>query len=130
MRKFALQRELQAWQHRDGWLATNRAQGGRHEGHKYKRAGVTLDHLAPAETLTMRLWNNESYERMRALLKTIDAINTQFGRDTVRDGLYERDGKWRTRFGKRSPRYPTPWDEILRVGTFGERHTSSRIATI
>jgi len=30
-------------------------------------------------------------------------------------GLFEREGKWRTRFEKRSPRYTTRWDEILQV---------------
>jgi len=47
----------------------------------------------------------------------MDTINTQFGRDTVRCGIFEREGKWRTRFGKRSPRSTTQWDEILRVGS-------------
>jgi len=87
------------------------------EGYKYKRAGVTLDNLAPAETLTKRLWDNEAYERMRELMKVVDEINAVFGRDTVRFGYFERDGKWRTRFGKRSPRYTTRWEEILRVGS-------------
>jgi len=40
----------------------------------------------------MRLWDNEAHERMRELMKTIDVINAQFGRDTVRCGIYEREG--------------------------------------
>jgi len=71
------------------------------EGYKYKRAGVMLTELAPVQTLTQRLWDNEHYERMRRLMETVDGLNAKFGRDAVRCGLFEKEGKWRTRFGKR-----------------------------
>jgi len=85
------------------------------EGHEYRRAGVMLGELSPAHTLTRRLWDNEEYERMRRLMGVVDGLNAKFGRDVVRCGLFEREGKWRTRFGKRSPRYTTHWEEILQV---------------
>ena len=39
-----------------------------------------------------------------------------FGRDVVRWGMFNSSGSWKTRFGRRSPRYTTRWAEILAVG--------------
>lgn len=85
-------------------------------GHRYKKAGVMLEDLAPAATLTRRLWGDEEHERMRALMRTVDHLNARFGRDVLRWGLFVNQGTWRTRFGKRSPRYTTRWREILNIG--------------
>lgn len=41
----------------------------------------------------------------------------EFGRDTVKCGIFPTAGHWKTRFGRRSPRYTTRWPEILTVGT-------------
>ena len=85
-------------------------------GRKYKKAGVMLGELVPADTLTRRLWGEEEHERMRALMKIVDQINAKFGHDVIRWGLFNSQGTWKTRFGRRSPRYTTRWAEILGVG--------------
>lgn len=87
------------------------------QGFGYKRAGVLLSGLSPSQNLTRRLWDDDQSERMKELMKAVDALNEKFGRDTVRYGLFSKDGRWRTRFGLRSPRYTTRWAEILKVGT-------------
>lgn len=84
-------------------------------GFKFRRAGVTLGGLELVERVTMRLWDNERYERHRRLMIAIDRINTKYGRDTVRCGLFHISGLWRTRFARRSPRYTTRWPEICAV---------------
>ena len=55
-------------------------------GFKFRRAGVTLCGLELVERVTMRLWDNERYERHRRMI-AIDRINAKYGRDTVRCGL-------------------------------------------
>jgi DNA polymerase V len=85
-------------------------------GRKYKKAGVMMGELVPADTLTRRLWGEEEHERMRALMKVVDQLNAKFGRDVIRWGLFSSQGTWKTRFGRRSPRYTTRWAEILGIG--------------
>jgi len=84
-------------------------------GFKYRRAGVTLGGLELVERVSMRLWENERYERHRRLMAAIDRVNAKYGRDTVRCGVFHTSGLWRTRFAKRSPRYTTRWSEICDV---------------
>lgn len=86
-------------------------------GFKYRRAGVTLGGLELVERVTMRLWEDERYERHWRLMAAIDRINAKFGRDTVRCGIFQSGGAWRTRFAKRSPRYTTRWGEICLVNS-------------
>lgn len=64
----------------------------------------------------MRLWDDERHGRMRELMRAVDSLNEKFGRDTVRLDIFPTTGDWRTRFGRRSPRYTTRWSEILTVG--------------
>jgi DNA polymerase V len=85
---------------------------------KIRKAGVVLCSLELATNAPRRLWDDESYEDHRRLMRAIDEINARYGRDTVTCGIYPSDGIWRTRFEKRSPRYTTEWDEI-RVITSG-----------
>jgi DNA polymerase V len=89
-------------------------------GRKYKKAGVTLEDLAPAVSLSRRLWGEEEHERMRTLMKVVDHLNAKFGRDVVRWGMFNSSGSWKTRFGRRSPRYTTRWAELLAVGKLGK----------
>jgi DNA polymerase V len=84
-------------------------------GFKIRKAGVMLGSLELAVNTSRRLWDDESYEDHRRLMRAIDEINARYGRDTVTCGIYPSDGIWRTRFEKRSPRYTTEWDEIRLV---------------
>jgi DNA polymerase V len=84
-------------------------------GYDYRRAGVTLGALELADLVAKRLWADEWYERQRRLMAAVDHLNGKYGRDTVRCGLFHTEGAWRTRFAKRSPRYTTRWQEIVRL---------------
>jgi DNA polymerase V len=81
----------------------------------YKKAGVYLSDLRPAENLPQRLWENDRHERMRALMSRIDRVNHRFGRETIKCGIFKSDGRWQTKLTRRSPRYTTRWDELLQV---------------
>lgn len=84
-------------------------------GYKYKKAGVTLNRLAPSDQLSMRLFGDEAFERSRRAAKAMDAINARYGRDAIQLGASLRKGRWQTKFSRRSPRYTTSLREVLYV---------------
>jgi DNA polymerase V len=84
-------------------------------GYGYRRAGVTLGGLDLADLVAKRLWEDEWFERQRRLMAAVDRLNSKYGCDTARCGIFPTDGAWRTRFAKRSPRYTTRWAEICIV---------------
>jgi DNA polymerase V len=84
-------------------------------GFRYKKAGVMLNRLTPADGLSMRLFGDERFEKSRRVMRAVDEINSRFGRDTVRFGVARPGGRWETRFLRRSRRYTTCLGEVLRV---------------
>lgn len=84
-------------------------------GFRYKKAGVLLNHLVPADQLSIRLYEDESFERSRKLARAMDEINRRYGRETIRFGMVRTDGHWKTKSLRRSLRYTTCLREILHV---------------
>lgn len=84
-------------------------------GYRYKKAGVMLNKLTPAEHLPIRLFGEERFERSRRVMKAVDEINARHGRNTVRLGAACGGGCWETKFLRRSRRYTTCLAEVLRV---------------
>jgi DNA polymerase V len=82
-------------------------------GFKYKKAGVMLNRLTPADALSMRLFGEGRFEKSRRLMKALDEINGKYGRDTVRFGVARSNRRWETKFLRRSPRYTTHLDEVV-----------------
>jgi DNA polymerase V len=85
------------------------------EGYRYKKAGVMLNRLTPADQLSMRLFGDKCFERSRNVMKAVDAVNRRHGHDTIRFGVAKPDGLWKTKFLRRSPRYTTSLRDVLRV---------------
>jgi len=85
------------------------------EGYRYKKAGVMLNRLVPADGQTRRLFGDADYERSRRVMKAVDEINARHGHDTVRLGVAKTDGRWKTKFLRRSPRYTTKLKEVLSI---------------
>lgn len=84
-------------------------------GFVYCKAGVTLSGLVPADKLTERMYDDERWERFRRVMRAVDEINRKFGRDTVRFAVVKPNAAWQGKCERRSPRYTTRFDEILRV---------------
>ena len=84
-------------------------------GYRYKKAGVMLNRLSPAEQLSMRLYGDERFEKSRRVMKAVDEINARHGRSTIRFGAAPAKGRWETKFLRRSRCYTTRLDEVLRV---------------
>jgi DNA polymerase V len=82
---------------------------------RYKKAGVMLNHLTPADGLSIRLFGDERFEKSRRLMRAVDEINSRFGRDTVRFGVACPGGRWETKCPRRSRRYTTCLGEVPRI---------------
>lgn len=98
--------EIQTW-------ATGALQKIFRENYEYKKCGVILGGLLPAEQRTNRLWEQTS-EKHEKLNKAVDEINKKFGKGTIHLASATL-GKWQMKRERMSPRYTTRIDEILRV---------------
>ena len=84
-------------------------------GYRYKKAGVMLNQLVPADQMPRRFFGDAAYERSRRVLKAVDEINRRHGRDTVRFGVVQPKGRWQTKCLRRSQNYTTNLKEVLCV---------------
>ncbi|MGM0915849.1 MAG: Y-family DNA polymerase [Pseudomonadota bacterium] len=91
------------------------------EGYRYQKCGVMLLDLVDVERRQASLLETPEDDVRRArsqrLMATLDRLNREMGRDTVRFGLPQRDNAWKLRCERRTPRYTTCWDELMRVKT-------------
>jgi DNA polymerase V len=84
-------------------------------GHRYKKAGVLLLDLHPASGVQESLFGRRDDHRRTRLMRTIDQINRQHGRDTVSFAAAGIRRPWKMQRGQLSPCYTTDWGELLRV---------------
>jgi DNA polymerase V len=84
-------------------------------GYRYKKAGVILGRIGPENPAQANLFESYPFKRNRALMIAFDRINERWGRDTVRSAAAPTDRPWRMRQERRSPRYTTRREELLRI---------------
>lgn len=84
------------------------------EGCLYKKAGLFFQELS-SETMVQRdMFDTVDRDRSARLMASLDRINTDMGRNTLRyaaSGL-SSDQTWRTVFNHRSPSWTTRWDQL------------------
>jgi len=87
------------------------------EGYAYKKCGVMLSGLEPANGRWLNLLELPPDDRPdeRPLMKAVDALNARWGRDTVSFAASGVEQGWRMKRNLRSPRYTTAWTELLTV---------------
>jgi len=85
-------------------------------GHRYKKAGVVLMDLSSAAIRQYSLFESGTVSLQSAqVMSTMDAVNSLYGRDTLRLGSEGIKPRWTTRADNRTPRYTTNWDELPKV---------------
>ena len=84
-------------------------------GVRYKKAGVLLLDLSAATHVQGDLWTAADDNRSKALMGALDSLNGRYGRATVTLASTGRRQGWRLRAERRSARYTTDWQELLRV---------------
>lgn len=82
-------------------------------GYRYKKAGVMLTLLTDKSTKQISLFTDtNALERSTKLMSALDAVNSRYGRDTVRSGASGFAKRWSMRSENRSPRFTTRWEEL------------------
>lgn len=82
------------------------------EGRAFKKAGVILGALQPADVAQVEFFDDGRTEKSRRLNKTVDRLNAALGPGTLRYGA-DRSGRvWASKHEHRSPRWTTAWDEL------------------
>lgn len=85
-------------------------------GFRYKKAGVMLLSLSPADRRQGALFDVADGARSQRLMATVDQINARMGRGTLRFGTEGFRQPWAMRQAHRSPAYTTRWEELPRAG--------------
>ncbi len=94
------------------------------EGFRYHKAGVLLGELTSDAVRQGELFNDDGLEpgarsrereRSEELMRTLDAINSRFGRDMIRPLSTGIVQPWRMRQAWRSPSYTTRWSDLAEV---------------
>ncbi len=90
-------------------------------GYRYQKCGVMLLDLVDADHRQHSLLETAQDEvergRSKRLMATVDRLNREMGRDTVRFGLPREGNAWALRCERRTSCYTTRWDELMRVKT-------------
>ena len=83
-------------------------------GFRYKKAGVMLIDLVPADQVQGNLFVAAD-PRLMGLNDVTDRINKRYGSMTLRSAAVGFEHRWRMRRDRCSPRYTTSWDELVEV---------------
>nr|WP_260579154.1 DUF4113 domain-containing protein [Halomonas populi] len=88
-------------------------------GIMYQQCGVMLmdlcDHNNEQLGLLGEPQSDEKRARNERLMATLDKLNREHGKGTVRLGMARKQNAWELRCEHRTPRYTTRWDELLCV---------------
>lgn len=82
-------------------------------GFNYQKAGVMLADIRPRENLQGDLFANEAWSKRRAkLMETMDAINSRWGRGSMRVAAEGVQKSWQMKRERMSPGYTTDWNGL------------------
>ncbi len=81
-------------------------------GYEYKKAGVIVWDLLPADAVQMNLFDRTDRGKQRSLLKAVDKINGKNGRNTVKVAALGTGREFLAGRKYASPRYTTCLDEV------------------
>jgi len=84
-------------------------------GFAYCKAGVLLEGLVKIGATQTDLFHRPAHEKNLKLMRCMDAINRDWGRDTIRPAAIAGCRSWAMQQVRRSPRYTTRWDELRKV---------------
>lgn len=84
----------------------------------YKNGGVILAGIVPETQIQANMFTAPTESRHLQLMKAVDKINTNLGKETITIGSQGNTSvkqKWELRCAKRSPRFTTRLDEIVKI---------------
>ena len=84
-------------------------------GKRYKKAGVMLSGLVPADAVQRNLFEQQPAKCSKQLMTAIDNINFSQRNDILKYASSGTNRDWKMRQELRSPRYTTRWEELPEV---------------
>lgn len=84
------------------------------KGYGYKKAGVILYDISPNTGIQSMMFDEIDRPKHKALMQTMDALNANHGRSTVKLGSQGTGGIPSNR-NHTSPQFTTEWSEILKI---------------
>lgn len=85
------------------------------DGRAYKKAGIVLGGLEPADAAQSDFFDDGSAERSARLSKTVDRLNAALGSGALRYGGEKSSTAWGSRCDNRSPCWTTRWEDLKTV---------------
>lgn len=82
------------------------------EGEKYKKCGVFLLDLVPENQVIPDLFSGGLNPKRSCVMRTIDALNQRYGKNTVFFGAMGVHQNWLSRCDQRSQHNTTSWDHL------------------
>jgi len=83
-------------------------------GINYKKAGVIVHSITPADSFQMKIFGGEN-PKHQDVLKVIDRLNRKIGNTKIRLGSQSLKRKWKMRRERLSPSYTSCWDDLITV---------------
>lgn len=85
-------------------------------GCRYNKVGILLLDLAPRDVRQTDLFASSTINgNEQILMKTLDRINANWGRQTIQYGTAGQKQKWQMRRAKMTRRFTTKWNEVLTI---------------
>lgn len=85
------------------------------EGFYYKKAGVIVNDLMKKSGSQMDFFYTFDSDKEDDTMKSLDAINSWYGKHTLKYAALGIDREWEIKFKLKSSNYTTRWNELLRV---------------
>jgi len=86
------------------------------KGCSFKKAGVLLTGLELRSKTQLTFFDEVDRQKSQRLMQTIDIVKAKLPEASLRWAAEGLNQPWRTHFKRRSRRYTTRWDELLKVG--------------
>ncbi len=84
-------------------------------GCRYKKVGVVLTELTPADRRQLDLFDPIDREKSRRLMQTLDRLNQRMGAGTIHYAAIGLAPSWHAKFAYRSPAYTTNWQDLVQA---------------
>ena len=85
------------------------------KGFGYSKAGVIFPVLCQAADAQPDLFAAPDTAGRKRLMRTVDSLNSRYGRGAITYGTMGRQHGWKLRSDHKSPHYTTDWDQLLKV---------------
>jgi DNA polymerase V len=84
-------------------------------GYRYHKAGIMLLDIIPNHQQQTDLFSTNNENKNTSVMHILDAVNKKIGKGSLFIASEGTKRGWQLRSQKRSPRYTTQWDELVKV---------------